>query len=103
MKFVPNTKRSQSLVYNGYIYMKAKNNQDGSIRWVCQNLCIKGAAPCNISCTTLNGGFQRHPPMFHLNLDRSLIHEPSTLGHKKALEFLTILKTKLLALRIRIR
>ena len=50
MQFVPNTKRSHSLVVNGYIYMKAKNNLDGSIRWVCQNLRKKGAIPCNISC-----------------------------------------------------
>ena len=67
--------------------MKAKNNHDGSIRWVCQNLRKKGAVPCNISCTTLNGAFQRHPPMLHLNADGSLIHEPPIIGKIKALEF----------------
>ena len=47
----------------------------------------KGAVPCNISCTTLNGTFQRHPPMLHLNSDGALIHEPPTNGKIKALEF----------------
>ena len=76
MKFVPNTKRSHSLVNIWYIYIKAMNNHYGSIRRVCQNLPKKGVVPCNISCTTLNEAFQRHPPMFHLNADGSLIHEP---------------------------
>ena len=74
MEFVPNTKRSHSLVYNGYIFIKAKNNQDGSICWFCQNMRKNGAVQCNISCTTLNGAFQRHPPMLHLNSDGLLIH-----------------------------
>ena len=87
MEFVPNTKRSHSLVYNGYIYMKAKNNHDGSIRWVCQNLRKKGAVPCNISCTTLNGAFQRHTSMLHYDADGSLIHEAPTIGKIMALEF----------------
>ena len=87
MEFVFNTKSSHSLVYNGYIYLKAKKNQAGSIRWVCQNMRKKGAVSCNISCTALNGTFQRHSRMLYLNSDGSLIHEPHTIGKIKILEF----------------
>ena len=73
MEFVPNTHRNQSLVYNGYIFMKSKENQDGSIRWVCQNRRKRGATPCSISCTTINGIFQRHPPLLHSNLDGTIV------------------------------
>ena len=49
MEFVPNTKHSHSLVYNGYIFMKTKKNLNGPIRWVCQNMRKKSAVPCTIS------------------------------------------------------
>ena len=67
MDYVPNTHRIPSLVFNGYIFMKGKENKDGSINWRCQNSLKKGEAPCPITCTTLNGDFKRFPPMRHLN------------------------------------
>ena len=87
MNFVADSRRNLSLVFNGYIFTKGKTNQDGSIRWICQSNRKMGATLCAISCTTLNGAFQRHPPMFHLNHDGTLIHEPPTHGTKQAMEF----------------
>ena len=88
MQFIANNRRNPSLVYNGYIFTKGKTNQDGSIRWVCKNNRQKGATLCSISCTTLNGAFQRQPPMLHLNPDGTLIHEAPSNGTLHALDFI---------------
>ena len=92
MQYISNTRRNPSLVFNGYIFTKGKTNQDGSIRWICQNNRKNGAIPCSISCTTLNGEFQRHPPMLHLNQNDTLIHEPPTQGTRQAMQFLNEFK-----------
>ena len=87
MQFIANNRRNPALVYNGYIFTKGKTNQDGSIRWFCQNNRTKGATFCTVSCTTLNGVFQRHPPMHHLNPDGTLTHEAPSHGTMQAMDF----------------
>ena len=92
MDYVPNTHRIPSLVFNGYIFMKGKENKDDSINWRCQNSSKKGVAPCPVTCTTLNGDFKRFSPMRHLNSQGKLIHEPPTSEKQHSMQFIEEVK-----------
>ena len=92
MQFVPNTHRKQSLVVNGYIFTKGKDNKDGSINWRCQNSRKVGQERCPVSCTTLNGEFIRRPPNQHI-VDGRLIHAPPSQGKQEAMQCVDSIKT----------
>ena len=92
MQFVPNTHRKQSLVVNGYIFTKGKENKDGSINWRCQYSRKVGQERCPVSCTTLNGEFIRRPPNQHI-VDGRLIHAPPSQGKQEAMQCIDSIKT----------
>ena len=93
MQFIPNTHRKQSLVVHDYIFMKGKDNKDGSVNWRCQNSRKVGQERCPITCTTLNGELVRRPPIKHI-VDGRLIHEPQTQGKKDAMQCIDSIKTE---------
>ena len=74
LEFVPNSGRYPSLLFNGYIFLKSRQNANGSINWRCQNYNKKGDLHCNVTCTTMNDEFSRPPPMLHLKDDGTLKH-----------------------------
>ena len=78
MKFEPNIRHKQYLVFHGYIFMK------GSINWRCQNSRKVGKERCPVICTTLNSVFIRKSSIQHI-IDDRLVHLPSTQGKKYAM------------------
>ena len=88
-EFVPSAHRKPCMVYNQYIFQKAKTNKDGSINWRCKNYYKTGVEKCNVTCTSLADEFVngRSPPMYHE-------HEPPSEGQKHALVFNDLLKTE---------
>ena len=53
MNIVPTSHGNDTLVYQGYIFLLASRNKDGSINWICQNYWEKDLTHCKITCTTL--------------------------------------------------
>ena len=88
MEFVPTTHGNDTLVYQGYIFLLAKRNKDGSINWRCQNYWKKDLTHCKITCTTLGNEFirGREAPMVHNNAAGHLVHQPPTQEKKIAMK-----------------
>jgi len=64
------TKNSYLLVYQNFIFQKAKVNKDESVNWRCENYYKKGEQKCSVTCTTSNSEFIRQPTKHN--------HEPAS-------------------------
>ena len=88
MELVPTSHGNDTLVYQGYIFLLAKRNKDGSLNWRCQNYWKKDLTHCKITCTTLGNEFirGRAAPIVHNNEAGQLIHQPPTQEKKYAMK-----------------